>query len=216
MARKYDGVFIVLEGIDGSGTTTHAALYAAWLRERRRVVHVTREPSDGPIGSLLRLGLIGRLRLGAGNQAQTMALLFAADRLDHFAHEIGPHLRDSSVVLCDRYDLSSIAYQTASADEQLQTEGIEAWVRSLNRFAPRPDATVVLDVAPEEAERRRRGRQYALELYEHSELQARLAERYLTAETLVPGDRVLHVDGNGSVDETAAGIRAALGPIVEA
>ncbi len=80
------GLFVVLEGIDGAGTTTQAERYAAHRRARRRLVHVTREPTSGPIGSQIRLVLTGRLALAAANQAELMALLFAADRLDHLEH----------------------------------------------------------------------------------------------------------------------------------
>jgi dTMP kinase len=209
-----DGVFIVFEGIDGAGTTTQCERYARHVRGLRRHVHVTREPSDGPIGSLLRQGLAGRVKLGAGAlQAPTMALLFAADRLDHVAHEIDPHLRDGAVVLSDRYDLSSIAYQTATA-EGADVAEFEEWVRALNRRAPRPDATIVLEVSPEEAEKRRRARSGALELYEETGLQQRLAQLYADAERLVPGDRIVRLDGNLPVDEVAAAIREALSPIV--
>ncbi|MCA9623399.1 MAG: dTMP kinase, partial [Myxococcales bacterium] len=172
---------MVFEGIDGAGTTTQSHRYAAYLRERRRPVHVTHEPSEGPVGLMLRLGLNSRLKLGASNQAQCMALLFAADRLDHVAHEIEPHLRDGTVVICDRYDMSSIAYQTATSRDD-DKEAFEAWVRALNRFAPRPDATIVLDVSPEEADRRRRARLEAQELYEDLDLQAQQAALYRDAE----------------------------------
>jgi len=213
MARDHDGRFIVFEGIDGAGTTTQSERYAAYLRRQRRVVHVTHQPSDGPIGSLLRLGLGGRLQLGASNQAQCMALLFAADRLDHVAHQIEPHLRDGAVVICDRYDLSSIAYQTTTARGE-DAAAFGAWVRELNRYAPRPDATIVLDVHPEEAERRRQERLGALELYEETELQKELAAAYARAEDLMPGDRILHVDGNGSLDEVSEAVEQALADIV--
>lgn len=213
MARDHDGRFIVFEGIDGAGTTTQSERYAAFLRRERRVVHVTHQPSDGPIGSLLRLGLGGRLQLGASNQAQCMALLFAADRLDHVAHQIEPHLRDGAVVICDRYDLSSIAYQTATA-RTADREAFEVWVRELNRYAPRPDATVVLDVTPEEAERRRHERLGALELYEETDLQRELAALYTRAESLVPGDRVIRVDGNRPLDEVSVAVQEALADVV--
>jgi dTMP kinase len=210
----HDGCFIVFEGIDGAGTTTQSQRYAAHLRGRRRPVHVTREPSDGPIGVLLRLGLSGRVQLGASNQAQAMALLFAADRLDHVAHEIEPHLRDGLVVISDRYDLSSIAYQTATSRDA-DTTAFESWVRELNRYAPRPDAVVVLDVSPEVAERRRRDRLGALELYEESALQKKLAELYRQAERLAPGDNVVRIDGDRDADAVTRAIIAALEPIVE-
>jgi dTMP kinase len=209
-----NGVFIVFEGIDGAGTTTQSERYAEHVKTLRRQVHLTHEPSDGPVGALLRQSLAGRVQVGAGPlQAPTMALLFAADRLDHVAHEIEPHLRDGAVVISDRYDLSSITYQTATADAE-NAAAFEDWVRTLNRRAPRPDATVVLEVSPQEAERRRRARQGALELYEESSLQARLAALYAQAERLVPGDRVLRVDGNKSADEVAAAVREALREIV--
>lgn len=221
------GVFIVFEGIDGSGTTTQAERYAAHLRAKRRLVHVTREPSSGPIGALLRQVLTHRFTLPPSNQAQVMALLFAADRLDHIAAEVMPLLEDGYVVISDRYDLSSLAYQVTAAFDSLESlEGADAagaalprpmlrWVRELNRFARRPDVTLVLDVSPEVAEQRRRGRGGAHELYDDVELQARLAAAYRRAEELVPGDRVVHVDGDGEPDVIARAITAVLDPIVD-
>ena len=213
MTQGHDGVFIVFEGIDGAGTTTQCERYAAYLRAEKRVVHVTCEPSEGPVGGLLRLGLGGRVRLGASNQAQTMALLFAADRLDHIAHEIEPSLRDGAVVLSDRYDMSSIAYQTATARVD-DSAAFEEWVRTLNRYALRPDATVVIEVSADEAERRRLERSGALELYEESQLQQRLAELYGKPERLTPHDRIIRIDGEQDADAVAEAIRRALQPIV--
>lgn len=209
-----DGTFVVFEGIDGSGTTTQIQRYAAHLKANKRMVHVTREPSAGPVGTMLRLALSHRLVLPSAFEAQTMALLFAADRLDHLAAEVEPLLRDGAVVLSDRYDLSSLAYQSASARGADPAETI-AWIRSLNRHARRPDVTIVLDVSPEVAEARRRSRGGSAELYDDEGLQARLASAYRTAESLVPGDVVLHVDGDAPADEVTAAVIAALAPHVE-
>lgn len=208
------GRFVVFEGIDGAGTTTQVERLARRLRGERRVVHVTREPSDGPLGVQLRLALSGRMSLGSVNQAHTMALLFAADRLDHLDHEILPHLRDGAVVLSDRYDLSSLAYQWASAGAEADTEQLLDWLRTLNRYARRPDATIVLDVSAEVAERRRLERRGAVELYEVASLQARLAEIYRDAERLVPDDRVIHVDSERPVDDVEAAVLEALGSLL--
>ncbi len=214
--HNHDGQLIVFEGIDGAGTTTQAQRYAEHLTSMRRLVYVTREPSDGPIGSLLRLGLAGRVRLGASNQAQAMALLFAADRLDHLAHEVEPYLRDGYIVVCDRYDLSSITYQTATARPETNRDGEFAeWVRSLNRFALRPDVTVILEVSPAQAKRRRSERLGAPELFERDELQAKLAGLYQQAEKLLPADKLLRVDGDQSIDEVAQAVREALANIVD-
>src|SRR4051812_26512346 len=114
-ADGHDGVFVVFEGIDGSGTTTQAELYASHLRQKKRLVHVTREPSGGPVGAMLRQILTRRVVLPSGSHAETMALLFAADRLDHVETEVLPLLRDGYVVVSDRYDLSSILYQAVTS-----------------------------------------------------------------------------------------------------
>jgi dTMP kinase len=217
----HDGVFIVFEGIDGAGTTTQAERYATHLRSRRRLVHVTREPSTGPVGTLIRLVLTQRLSFPATRQAEIMALLFGADRLDHAEVEVQPHLRDGSVVISDRYDLSSLAYQSATS---LAADGdrkdhdpanVVQWIRELNRFALRPDVTLVLDVSPKVADQRRRARGGARELFDDADLQARLARAYREAESLVVGDRVVHVDGDGDADAVAKAVIQALAPFVE-
>jgi dTMP kinase len=208
-----DGVFVVLEGVDGAGTTTQCARYASYLRAARRLAHVTREPSSGPVGSLIRLILNQRMALPLARQAETMALLFAADRLDHIGSEIEPFLRDGYVVISDRYYLSSLAYQSITAEAGDAASSVE-WIRSLNRHARRPDVTVVIDVSSEVASQRRRARGGAVEIFDDVDLQARLAEAYRRAEEFVPGERVIHVNGEADVDEVAAAVAAALAPIV--
>jgi dTMP kinase len=221
-----DGVFVVLEGVGGSGTSLQAERYAAHLRARRRLVHVTQEPSAGPIGAQIRLVLRNRLSLSATHQAEVMALLFAADRLDHLEAEVAPHLRDGYVVISDRYDLSSLAYQSITAGAggepgaapssrpPIDAPVMLDWIRSVNRFARRPDVTVVLDASPAVAAARRRARGGAAEIFDDAELQARLALAYLRAEHLVPGDRVVHVDGDRDDDAVAAAVAAAVEPFV--
>lgn len=209
------GAFVVLEGIDGAGTTTQAERYAAHLRARGRLAHVTREPSGGPIGSLIRLALTHRLSLQEARRAETMALLFAADRLDHVESEIVPQVKDGGVVISDRYDLSSLTYQSTSATEDpAALKALIGWIRELNRHARRPDVTVVLNVSPAVAAERRRARGSARELYEDTALQARLADAYRRAEELVPGDRVVHIDGDGDPASVTAAIAAALDPLL--
>lgn len=209
------GVFVVLEGIDGAGTTTQAERYAAYLRAQGRRVHITREPTAGPIGSLIRQALTHRIELREGNRAQVLALLFAADRLDHVEHEIAPMIRGDVVVISDRYDLSSLAYQSTSAGlPPAERAAMVSWIRELNRHARRPDVTVVLDVSPEVAADRRRTRGSARELFDDADLQSRLAAAYRRAEDLVPGDHVVHIDGDASTEAVTAAIAAALSTIV--
>src|SRR5688572_3281376 len=107
-ALQNSGLFVVLEGIDGAGTTTQAERYAAHVRARGREALVTREPSTGPIGALIRGVLTHALEIPDARRAETMALLFAADRLHHVEHEVVPALEAGMVVLSDRFDLSSL------------------------------------------------------------------------------------------------------------
>lgn len=199
------GRFVVLEGIDGSGSTTQLERLAVALRARGRIVHTTSEPTSGPIGALIRQILQKRIPLPDGTPRpfawSTMALLFAADRVDHVDNEILPKLRAGVWVLSDRYDLSSLAYQSATSPEP---ERVVPWIQSSNSHAIRPDLTLVLDVPADVAAERRGLRGGAEELYEKHELQRRLADVYAHAEALVPGDRLVHVLGTGGVELVAA------------
>ncbi|MCA9580518.1 MAG: dTMP kinase [Myxococcales bacterium] len=207
-----DGLFVVLEGVDGAGTTTHTRLLAKALEGQGLPVHTTREPSDGPVGVLLRQILTGRVVVPGvqGPRApswDTMALLFAADRLDHVESEILPNIGDGVTVISDRYDYSSIAYQSLSASDP---DDARPWVTSINANARRPDLVIVLDVTPEVAAARRSSRSGPAELYEGAELQAKLVRFYQEIEQYFPEDRVVHVDATRGIDAVAADILAAV------
>jgi dTMP kinase len=191
------GRFIVLEGIDGSGTTTQAQRLVAALQQHGRAALFTCEPSSGPIGKQIRQ-LLGASGDEASRGWDTLALLFAADRLDHVAREIRPALAAGTIVICDRYDLSSYAYQSATA---LPGTDPLPWLRALNQRAPRPDLTLVLDVDPDIAEQRRHARGLPAELFERRDLQRRLAQLYAGAEQLVPGDTLLHIAADAGLPE---------------
>jgi dTMP kinase len=198
--------FIVLDGIDGSGTTTQGQRLVAALQAAGHRAQFTCEPSSGPIGRQIRQLLA---QGGGGDEPSrawdTLALLFAADRLDHVAREIRPALDAGMHIVCDRYDLSSLAYQSATA---LPGTDPLPWIRALNQRAPRPDLTLVLDVDPDVAEARRAARGQPAELFERRDLQRRLAQLYARAELLVPADRVLHVAADASLPEVAARVWA--------
>ena len=203
-----EGHFIVLEGIDGSGTTTQCSILADRLSEKGLASHVTREPSNGPVGVLIRQILTGRVVVPGRHGARppswaTMAALFAADRLDHLDAEVIPNLTDGVNVICDRYDHSSVAYQTVSSDGR---DGVADWVLQLNHHARRPDVTFVLDVDPEAAAKRRDTRSGNPELYEASELQVELARFYAKIDELFPNDNICHIDANSDIDGVAEAI----------
>ena len=107
------GKFVVYEGIDGSGTTTQAARLASYLRGRGVPVCETSEPTRGPFGAVIRQALEGRLEV----DERALAVAFAADRYDHlFSTDRGivDRLKAGTWVICDRYVLSSLVYQTAN------------------------------------------------------------------------------------------------------
>lgn len=195
------GRFIVLEGADGAGTTTQAKALAAWLEGEGGRAHVTQEPSGGPIGRLIR----ELLRGGAPSEArwQSLALLFAADRLDHYEREIAPKLDDGAHVISDRYLLSSLVYQGLHVPLD--------WVETLNRHAPVPDVTVVLDVDADEAWARQLKRGGAREVYDERELQREVCRRY---RELAPRVSAAIVDGAGSIDEVTERLRRVVAPVL--
>lgn len=210
MAETQRGKFVVLEGIDGAGTTTQTARLVERLRrDGETVVRSTREPSDGPIGSLVRQVLTGRI-VAPGGLAPgwaTMALLFAADRMDHVESEIEPVLAGGGVVVSDRYDASSLAYQSVSSGRG--GEAAVDWIRQLNRHARRPDLTIVVDLDEDEAARRRDARGEPAQLYEQNETQRALAAFYRELARHMPEDDVVVVSGDGTVDEVHERVLAA-------
>jgi dTMP kinase len=202
MSDARSGRFVVLEGIDGAGTTTQVARLAERLRKDGGApVRATREPSDGPIGSLVRQVLTGRIVAPEGRAPgwATMALLFAADRMDHVESEIEPFLAKGGVIISDRYDASSLAYQSVSSGSG-GDQAVE-WIRSLNVQAMRPDLTIVLDLGADLAAERRGSRGEAAQLYEQNEVQHALAVFYRELAKHMPDDRIVVVDAAGTVDE---------------
>jgi dTMP kinase len=206
LCRRAAGRFIVLEGIDGAGTTTQAQTLVTTFERHGYAARFTHEPSALPVGRLLRQ-LLGGSAGAPPPDWDSMALLFAADRLEHVAREISPWLASGISVVCDRYDLSTLAYQSATAGDE---QAALPWLRAINQRARRPDVTLVLDVDASVAEARRALRGGEPELFERRELQRRLADIYAEAEQLVPDDLLLHIDANGTLAEVEAGVIAAL------
>lgn len=202
------GALIVLEGLDGAGTTTQAKRLVGDLGARGRSALLTREPSDGPIGRLLREMLVGGHAIpGAAIAQTTFSLLFAADRMDHLQREVEPALADGAIVVSDRWYHSSLAYQGTGAER--------AWIRVLNERARRPDLTILLRVRPEVAAERRVAAGRAQELFEDLAMQRRVAAGYdaVVAE-LAGAERIEVLDGEQPLDDVAAAIAALVAPLV--
>lgn len=200
--RAGRGLFVVLEGLDGSGTTTQSKRLVSWLEQKGVRAHVTAQPSSGPIGTQIRQILTGRLRgRGGPFERRALALLFAADRLDHLDAVIEPELARGGVVVSDRYLLSSLAYQGLDAKVE--------WVANINAMARPPDCTLFLQVRPEVALKRRLaatpGR---AEIFETLPLQKRIAKNYEAAlRTHGKEQKVRVLDGEASLDDVTAAVR---------
>ena len=164
----YQSLFIVLDGIDGSGTSTHSKLLAGFLSLNGLKTYITQEPSSNEIGKLLRIYLKDE-RI----PASTDALLFAADRVLHYKNEIKKKLEEGYIVISDRYLESSIAYQSSQTDEIT----IE-WIENLNLFAGEPDLTIILDIDPKISLSRKN--QEFLEKFEDTSLLDKVRQVYLT------------------------------------
>src|SRR5262245_28046641 len=188
-------MFIVLEGLDGAGTTTQTARLAEALRARGRAVFATAEPTDGPVGQLLRRFLSGELEPAEAAQA----LLFAADRLHHLQTQIEPALAGGATVISDRYYLSNLAYQALSGRLDLD------WLRRINIHARRPDLTIFLSVPPEVCRARLGGRGGAVERFDALEQLERIASAYARAIAFLrlEGERIETVDGQRAPEEVS-------------
>ncbi len=131
------GAFVVLEGVDGAGSTTQTKLLTDYLIQKGHRAIATKEPTTGKIGRLIREYLSS-----TATDSAVDALLFAADRVEHLETVVKPALNRGEHVISDRYLESTLAYQKA--------EGIDIeWLELVNRFAIRPDCVMILDIDPE-------------------------------------------------------------------
>lgn len=199
---------IVLEGLDGAGTTTQSRRLVGHLQGRGQRAHLTREPSDGPVGRLIREMLSGRHALPDGRISQSaFGLLFAADRLDHLQREVEPQLAAGVTVVSDRWYHSSLAYQGTGADRD--------WIATLNARARRPDLTIFLQVRPEIAAQRRVAAGRVQELFEDLQMQQEVDAGYQAtiAELTALGERIEVIDGELPPDAVFQQIVALTGSV---
>ncbi|NUM33463.1 MAG: dTMP kinase [Candidatus Brocadiae bacterium] len=177
------GKFIVFEGLDGSGTTTQSKLLGQYLEKQNWPVLNTSEPTQGPMGLILRLLLTNRLIFNSrpseqGNQEleilsnSSIALLFAADRLDHIQHTILPKIQDGVIVICERYYFSSYAYQMGKDSKNLK------WLQTINSRCIQPDLTIYLNTSLAVCNKRRFTNRWYQDLYEKPEILEQVARNY--------------------------------------
>jgi dTMP kinase len=195
--NPYPGKLIVFEGLDGSGQTTQAQLLAKWFVEKRnQLAYYTKEPTDGPVGALLKLSLSDRLVSAKPEKKHepldsiTMALLFASDRHDHLNNDVIPKLKSGIHVIADRYYLSSLAYQSVGGDY--------GWIKEINKHAIRPDLTVFLDAPPAVCVKRMQAQRWHVELYEDLTTLEAVQQNFIFAIARLrgEGERIETLDAN--------------------
>lgn len=189
---EYSGLFVVLEGIDGSGKTTISKMLVDRLNRLGFKAEYTFEPTDSEIVEVIR-GKYSEYR-----DAYIDALTFALDRLLHLKRKVIPLLRDGFIVVSDRYMYSSVAYQAASGAP------IE-WVLLVNKYALKPDVTIYLDVDPETGLRRRQFKTTRFPEFEVIDFARRVREVYLE---LVKRGLMISINATRPVEEVYRDVEA--------
>ena len=199
------GLFISLEGIDGSGKSTQAKGLAAWLQGQGRDPVLTREPGGAPGAEAIRRLLVE----GDPDRwsPETEILLFTAARRDHLERTIRPALAAGRDVITDRFADSTRVYQGATrGDLRGLVDDIHARVIGIE-----PDLTLILDIDPEIALARGLARRSGEDRFEDFGLgfQKKLHEGFRGLAKEAPG-RCILIDGNRSAEAIAADITAAV------
>ncbi len=200
MTGQRQPYFIVLEGLDGVGTTTVAERVSQALQARDLRVQLTAEPTDGAFGYLLRQHVHTDVTL----DPPTAGLVFTADRADHLGNVIRPALARGHWVVCDRYILSTLAYQGA---EGVDREAILAASAGFDV----PDVTFFLD-APDDVRAERMSARGRVDRYEDPGLAQRLRASYTSSIELLRarGHRIEEIDAFRPVDDVVADALARL------
>lgn len=196
--KKTAGSLIVFEGIDGSGKSTQVQLLSKKLREQQVPFYATMEPTNSPVGSLIRQLLTGRMHA----DPKVIAALFTADRLDHLLNDVDgivQMVENGTTVIMDRYYFSSYAYQ--SVDVPMD------WVIQANALSSgilRPKVNIFLDVDVDDALERITKNRHQTELFEEKTRLIQVRERYMEAfERLQGTENVVVVDGSQPPEDVA-------------
>lgn len=187
-------LFIALEGIDGSGKSTQTKLLAQRLINMGHKVYTTFEPTDSPVGSMIRNIMKGRINC----DHKTIAALFVADRLDHLLNEVNGIVKkfeEGYTVITDRYYFSSYAYHGTHMNMD--------WVINANAMSAeilRPDINIFIDVPPETSMQRLNNRRI-IELYETLDNLHNVRKKYLEAfDKLKQEENIFITNGDRSLE----------------
>lgn len=187
------GKFLVMEGLDGAGITTQATLLRNYFVGKGRDALLTKEPTDGLIGGVIK----ACLRKEWKTDPLTLQMLFATDRSHHLTTEIEPALKDGKIVMCDRYILSSLAF--GSIYVSLDT------LKKLNTNFRKPNMTIVIDTHPRVCMERMQKARHHVELFEDEHKFEQIRRNLISLKKYFP--ETYFVDGNRPADAIAAEVR---------
>lgn len=200
--NKYPGKFIAIEGIDGSGATTQAIKLKEYLEEKKLPFCLTQEPTDSVIGSIIKSHLSGTATI---TDHLGLQLLFAADRATHLDQEIIPRLKNSEIVISDRYFLSSVAYGSLNISD-------ENWLYQINDQFLLPDLTILLKVPAKVGIQRIAESRLSFSMFEQEEQLKKVWDNYEKISKKYPN--IVIIDGEKSVEDVFRDIRAAIENII--
>ncbi len=186
-ADKEKGLFLVFEGIDGSGKSTQAQLLYETLVKKGIKALLTKEPTDGPFGKKLRqLAQKGRDEITLQEEYD----LFMQDRAEHVEKELLQQLEQGAVVVCDRYFYSTMAYQGALG---MDSEAI--YNENSSRF-PTPDKVLCITVSPTTGRSRiTSGRNETPNLFEKEAYLTKVAALF----EAMPYDEIVRINGTKDI-----------------
>jgi dTMP kinase len=196
------GILIVFEGTDGTGKSTQLQLLGCYLRDKGYPLLTTREPTDGPYGRKIRSLYMDRNKYSREEELE----LFLADRRQHVHELLLPALRQGKVILCDRYFLSTAAYQGARGFDPEK-------ILEMNRFAPDPDLALLFQVPLDTGLKRiTSGRGEELNDFEQRESLDRVAAIFSS----IKRPYIQPIDASGSIEEVHRMVLEYVGPILPA
>jgi len=190
-------MLIVIEGIDGSGKTFIAQKLVKYLENKGYKVFLTKEPTEGPTGKLIKNLLESEHKIDE-IWGKIMALLFAADRYYHQI-EISQKEKEGYIIISDRYYHSTFAYQLSYPNMDIN------WVMEMHKYLKKPDYVFILDVPVEIALERIKNREKK-NIYENKEFLEKIRERYLKLKEILSDENIYYIDNTRSPEEVVSEI----------
>lgn len=187
------GKMVAFEGLDGSGITTQATLLRNYFLSKDRDAVLTKEPTDGLIGGLIKACLRSEWK----TDPLTLQRLFAVDRSHHLVSEVEPAMKNDKIVICDRYVLSSLAFGSIYAPIDI--------IKQINIHFRKPNITIFVDTHPRICMERMKKSRHHVELFEEEQKLEQIRKNYIALKGYFPETHF--VDGNRPADEIHAEIR---------